>query len=109
MAVRFHLDEHVAGAVATALRRRGISVTTTAEAGLRSATDVQHFEYARADRRAIFTQDDDFLALAASGLHHAGLVYCKQGSRAIGNIIDFLVLVDACLSQEDMIDHIEFC
>ena len=34
MAIRFHLDEHVDGAVAVGLRRRNIDVTTTAQAGL---------------------------------------------------------------------------
>ena len=34
--IRFHLDEHVDPAIATALRRAGIDVTTTVEAGLRT-------------------------------------------------------------------------
>ena len=33
--MRFHLDEHVPHAIAEGLRRRGIDVTTTVEAGLR--------------------------------------------------------------------------
>jgi len=32
--VRFHLNEHVAFAVAAALRKHGIEVTTTGEVGL---------------------------------------------------------------------------
>jgi hypothetical protein len=38
--LRFHLDEHVAGAIAAGLRRRGIDVTTAADAGLLGAEDV---------------------------------------------------------------------
>jgi hypothetical protein len=38
--VRFHLDEHVPPAIAEGLRRRRIDVTTTADAGLRGADDV---------------------------------------------------------------------
>jgi hypothetical protein len=33
--IRFHLDEHVDPAIAAALHRAGIDVTTTVEAGLR--------------------------------------------------------------------------
>ena len=31
--IRFHLDEHVDPAIATALRRAGVNVTTTIESG----------------------------------------------------------------------------
>lgn len=40
--MRFHLDEHVAHAIAHGLRRRGIDVTTTVETGLLSAPDDDH-------------------------------------------------------------------
>jgi hypothetical protein len=39
--IRFHLDENCHRAIAEGLRRRGINVSTTPEAGLRSATDEQ--------------------------------------------------------------------
>jgi hypothetical protein len=37
--IRFHLDEHVDPAIASALRRAGIDVTTTIGAGLRTKDD----------------------------------------------------------------------
>ena len=37
--IRFHLDENVKSAVARELRRRGIDVTTTIEAGLLAQSD----------------------------------------------------------------------
>ena len=37
--VRFHLDEHIDPAISAALRRVFVAVTTTVEAGLRTATD----------------------------------------------------------------------
>jgi predicted nuclease of predicted toxin-antitoxin system len=108
MPVRFHLDEHVDPAVATALVRRGIDVTTTVQAGLLGATDERHLAYALGERRVVLTQDDDFLRLAASGVPHAEVVYCKQGTRTLGEIIEYLELMDACMSQDEMIDHVEF-
>jgi hypothetical protein len=37
--IRFHLDEHIPNAIAKGLRQRGIDVTTTVEAGLRTLSD----------------------------------------------------------------------
>jgi predicted nuclease of predicted toxin-antitoxin system len=65
--IRFHLDEHVAHAVADGLRRRGAEVTTTTDAGLISPTDQQQFAYAHAQGRVMCTEDRDFLAMAATG------------------------------------------
>jgi predicted nuclease of predicted toxin-antitoxin system len=108
MPVRFHLDEHVDDAIASALRRRGIDVTTTMDAGLQSATDLQHIAFAREQRRVIHTNDPDFLAHAAAGVPHAGIVFCRAGTRSMGQIIEHLLLMDACMSVDEIIDHIEF-
>ena len=45
--IRFHLDEHVAHAVADGLRRLGIEVTTTTDAGLLGAVLGEHAHLAR--------------------------------------------------------------
>jgi hypothetical protein len=37
--IRYHLDEHIARAVAVGLRSRGIDLTTTVDAGLTAADD----------------------------------------------------------------------
>ena len=42
------------------------------------ATDEEHLTFALAEGRVIFTQDDDFLRLAAGGKVHAGIVYAPQ-------------------------------
>ena len=76
--IRFHLDEHVAHAVADGLRRLGIDVTTSTDAGLLGASDADQIDYGLEQGRVIFTEDDDFLSLAAAGVSHAGLVYCHQ-------------------------------
>ena len=51
--IRFHLDEHVDPAIAIALRRAGIDVTTTVEVGLRTKDDAAHLEFARSEGRVI--------------------------------------------------------
>ncbi len=66
--IRFHLDEHVPHAVADGLRLLGIDVTTTTDANLLGALDDDQIAYGLAQSRVIFTEDDDFLVLAAAGV-----------------------------------------
>jgi predicted nuclease of predicted toxin-antitoxin system len=97
--MRFHLGEHVDPAIADGLRRRGIDVTTTVEAGLRRASDLAHVEFGNRSSRVIVTHDEDFLAAAASGVDHSGVIYAHQQSRSIGEMMEFILLVDACMTE----------
>lgn len=76
--MRFHLDEHVPHAIAEGLRRRGIDVTTTVDAGLRGAVDDVHLAYAVEQRRVIVTNDPDFLVLAQQDLPHMGIAIATR-------------------------------
>lgn len=106
--IRFHLDEHVPHAVADGLRRLGVDVTTTTDAGLLGADDVAQLAFGTTDQRVIFTEDDDFLTLAAQGVEHAGLVYCHQNTRSIGQIVRALELVWEVYEPAEMANRIEF-
>jgi predicted nuclease of predicted toxin-antitoxin system len=106
--IRFHLDEHVAHAVADGLRRLGIDVTTTTDAGLLGATDAEHLHFGLIQQRVIFTEDDDFLVLANAGAGHAGLVYCHQNSSSIGRVIKSLDLIWEIYEPDEMRNRIEF-
>ena len=108
MSVRYHLDEHIDPAVAAGLRGRGIGVTTTSDAGLLSADDEEHLRFALAEQRAIMTHDEDFLVFHSQGRSHYGIVFCHQEARTIGQIVQSLVLIDACLMTDEMRDHVEF-
>ena len=105
--VKFYTDEHVARAVANGLRERGVDVVTTSEAGLLGASDEKHLEYASAEWRVVFTQDEDFLKLHASGVKHAGIPYTPQGA-AIGDIIRGLMLIHQVLGADEMMGHVEY-
>jgi hypothetical protein len=106
--IRFHLDENCHRAVAEGLRRRGIDVTTTPEAGLMSATDEQQAAYCLGEGRVLFTQDRDFLRLHAAGILHAGIAYCEKDTKSIGEMIQGLVLIWAVLEPEEMANRVEF-
>jgi predicted nuclease of predicted toxin-antitoxin system len=102
------MDEQVDRAIAEALRRRGINLTTTPEARLLGAIDEEQLAFAISQQRVIFTRDDDFLALHQRGVEHYGLVYCHQNSRSIGEIVRGLILIWEVLEPSDMQNHIEF-
>jgi predicted nuclease of predicted toxin-antitoxin system len=106
--IQFHLDENCDPAIAEGLRRHGIDVTTTTEAGLLHASDESHTAYAFAQVRVIFTQDKDFLRIHARGVPHAGIAYCAQQARTIGEIISGLVLIWEVMEPADMAIHVEF-
>ena len=106
-AIRYYLDEHIAGAVAEGLRRRGIEVLTLTEAKMLGASDEEHFALAQEESRTIVTHDDDFLRLAAQAADHAGVVYLPQ-RRSIGATVRGLALIAGVLGAEGMRRHVEF-
>jgi len=106
--LRFHLDEHVAQAVAEGLRRRGIDATTTHEAGLCSASDDEHLAYALRQGRVIVTNDDDFLRMNTAGVPHAGIAYYDQERHSIGYLIRRLVALWEQLTPEEMNGRVQY-
>lgn len=84
--IKYYTDEHVSSAVVAGLRRRGIDVLTTVEAGMLGASDEAQLAMATEKRRVLFTQDDDFLSLHATGIEHSGIVYVYQGT-SIGYMV----------------------
>ena len=50
--VKFYLDEHVHSAVAAGLRRRDVDVLMTKEAGMLSASDVEHLALASSESQS---------------------------------------------------------
>ena len=105
--IRFYLDENADNQIAKGLRANRIDVLTTAEAGHIGWTDEEHLDFALAEKRVIFTQDRDFLRLHAQRRQHAGIVYCKQRTRTIKQILRGLILIYEILTPEDMQNNIE--
>jgi predicted nuclease of predicted toxin-antitoxin system len=106
--IRFHLDENANPDIAAALRRRGIDVTTTQETGLRTAKDDPQWAYVLRERRVLVTHDADFIRRAAETPNHPGVCFSGLGRRAIGQIIDMLVLLYEVYAAEDMAGRIEY-
>ena len=104
----FHLDEQVKSVIARELRRRGVDITTTVEAGLRTQSDEAQLDFICREKRVLFTQDDDFLRVASCTNDHPGIVYCKQGTRSTGQIIESLILIYEVYSPTEMVGRVEY-
>lgn len=94
--------------IAAGLRLHGVSVTTTAEAGLSGSSDQSQLAYAAAHGRVIVTHDADFLRLQAAGARHAGIAYSSLQHRSLGDVVRLLVMVWELLESAEMIDRVEF-
>lgn len=106
--LRFHLDENVDPALAAALRRHGVDVTTTPEAGLRTRDDQAQLAYIRGQSRVIVTHDVDFLRFASSSDDHPGIVFCLPNRRTLGDMIRAVILIYEVLAAEEMAGKVEF-
>ena len=105
--IRFHLDEHVDPAIATALRRAGIDVTTTNEAGLRAKDDEAQLSFARAEDRVIVTRDQDFLRIASRAADHSGIVF-YTANKSLREIIEGLILIHEVMVPSEMMGSVEY-
>jgi hypothetical protein len=82
--IRFHLDEHVSNAVAEGLRRRGMNVTTTADAGLLGADDSQHIAFALAqDRVSSLTTTTFYASTTRATITSALLTVTSKVDRSV--------------------------
>ena len=106
--IRFYFDQHVPAAVPRALHRRGVDVLTTQQTSRCGESDTVELEFATAQARIMVTFDDDFLRLAASGIHHYGIAFCSVKRYTISELIYSLLILHSVLAPDDMIDHVEF-
>jgi predicted nuclease of predicted toxin-antitoxin system len=105
--IHWYMDEQVPLAVTHGLRRRRIDVITVQELHETSASDEHPVELAALLMRVIFTQDADYLRIAATGKPHAGIVYTPQ-STPVGVVVRGLVLITEVYTAEEMANHLEY-
>jgi hypothetical protein len=106
--IKYQLDEHVANAIASGVRKLGIDIVTVAEIGLRGRPDIEVMSYAHLASRVIVTNDADYLDLDAAGVPHSGIVFWNQQFRTIGELIETLELIHGVYSPADMVGRVEF-
>ena len=106
--VRFYMDQHFPGPASEGLRRHGIDVLTTQDAGRCGLPDTDQLAFATAEERVVVTFDTDYLALHQSGVAHAGIAWAPEQKYSIGQLIQALLLVHGVLDRDSMRNHLEY-
>jgi len=75
---------------------------------LDGTTDEEQIAHALAEGRVIFTLDQDFLAINAASVPHAGIAHCRQGKRTIGQIILALTQIWELMEPDQMRDWLVY-
>lgn len=112
MPLRIHTDENADVRIAEQLRRRDIDAHSARDLSLLGASDSEQFDLAVNFSAVFFTHDADLIVIArewtASGKGHAGLIFVKKDSLALGEILRCLVQLAVSFDPDDFRDQIEF-
>jgi len=112
VSLRLYFDHHVPRAIAVGVRQRGIDVLTTEADGTADRDDEFLLQRATELGRVVFTQDRDFLVLAAdwqrARREFPGMVYAHQLRITIGAAIHDLVLIASLMNPDDIRNRVEF-
>lgn len=106
--LRFYLDENVSVEVARQLRKRGIDVITVRDLGLLGDEDINHLRRATEMGYVLCTYDTDYVNLAKEGESHAGIVIGQMENHYIGEWVNWLALMHAVYTPEDLYDRVEY-
>jgi hypothetical protein len=112
VSLSFYLDYHVPAAITNGLRQMQVNVLTVAEDGRADWDDDRLLERALELGRVVFTQDCDFLVLAArwqqARREFAGMVYGHQLRVTVGGAVRDLALIASVMTQAEMRNRVEF-
>ena len=106
MSIPLYMDVHVKQTVTTGLRLRGIDVLTAQEDERDQLLDEELLERATSLGRLIFTQDEDFLAIATdwqlSEKPFFGVAYSHQLAITVGQAVTQLELVCKVMTADEL-------
>lgn len=108
------MDEDTdAYALLSALRHRGLDVTSSGEQGLWQCTDREQLQWATKEGRSIYSYNvSDFCRLHSAtlqqGRHHVGIIIGDQQTTSIGEEMRRLLKLSEARNAEEMKDRLEF-
>lgn len=112
MNLTFYMDHQVRSAVTTGLRQRGIDVLTAHEDDAADADDERILSRATKLGRIVYTNDDDFLEIAARWLREgrpfSGVAYAHQQSVTDSQAIESLDLIAKAVDADYMRSRVEY-
>lgn len=114
MQIRLYLDEDaMSRSLSREFRARGINVSTAGDEAMLGQTDEAQLEFAREQRRVIYTYNvGDFYRLhteyVMQGKTHAGMLLAHQRRFDLGEQIKRTLKLIATLALEDMQNRAEY-
>lgn len=107
-----YMDVHIPVAITEALRRKGLDVPTSQEDGTSTLEDELLLARANELGRLLFSQDQDFLQIAAGwqqrGRSFTGILFSAQQGVSIGILANDLDLVLNCCEPAELRDHVTY-
>ena len=104
------MDHNVPRAITEGVRHHGVKVKTAYENGTEAARDPEILDRATDLSYVLFTQDDDFLPLAAkrqsNGISFSGVIYAHPLRVTIGRCVEDLGLIAKIAEPEDLQDQV---
>ncbi len=108
----FYMDHNVHSALTRGQRRRGVDVVTAIEDGRNREKDPELLVRAQALNRVLVTHDEDFKIIAAdrqrTGVEFLGVVFVAQEGLRIGAVIEYLYLIAAGMSADEIRNRVEY-
>lgn len=106
------MDVHAPMVVTQTLRRRGLDVLTSQEDGPPLADDDSLLARAAELGRVLFSQDQDFLRIAAEwrdrGQSFPGIIFAAQRGASLGGLAQDLELLLTCCEPSELRDHVTY-
>jgi hypothetical protein len=107
-----YVDVHAPMVVTEALRRRGIDVLTSQDDGTARVDDESLLARASELGRVLFSQDKDFLRIAAQwqqqGRPFPGVRFAAQQRVSLGGLADDLELLLTCCDPDELRDRVTY-
>ena len=112
MALSLYMDVHVPMAVTEALRRGGLDILTSQDDGTATEDDEALLVRATQLGRVLFSQDQDFLVIAAEwqreGRRFAGILFAAQQGVSLGRLAADLELLLTCCEPDELRDRVTY-
>ncbi len=106
--IRFYLDENLSPVIGEQLVKHGIDAISARDLDTLGDSDFNHLQRATEMGRVLCTHDQDFLAMAAEGMSHAGIAFGEHFGSTFGGWVKALRQHHAIITSEEMIDQVKF-
>jgi hypothetical protein len=112
MSIALYMDENVPLPITNGLRQRDVDVLRVQEDNHQNTPDIVILDRAMDLQRVVFTQDEDFLAIAnrrqQEGVNFSGVIYAHQQKVTVGDCIRDLEIVAKVNEPEDLVNCVQY-